>query len=88
MLINPARRQEYDQASRLCATTTFRHSQDELFRDLFAYIDIGVSAIFEELAHDLGRGMGMGGACDGHYFRHTLFGGRAVLRGARARQRP
>jgi curved DNA-binding protein CbpA len=76
VLINPARRQEYDQASRLGATTTFRHSQDELFRDLFA--DPRASAIFEELAREFAR---MGMRVDGHYFRHTLFGGRAVVVG-------
>src|SRR5262249_58758189 len=36
VLVTPARRREYDDASRAGAGSTFRHSQDELFRDLFA----------------------------------------------------
>src|SRR5215471_7012047 len=36
VLVNPTRRREYDEASRAGAAGTFRHSQDELFRDLFA----------------------------------------------------
>jgi len=51
VLINAARRREYDEASRAGAAGTFRHSQDELFRDLFA--DPRANAIFEELAASL-----------------------------------
>jgi DnaJ-class molecular chaperone len=76
VLINPARRREYDEASRAGAAGTFGHSQDELFRDLFA--DPRASAIFEELAREFER---MGMRVDRHYFRHTLFGGRAVVVG-------
>src|SRR5262245_5521979 len=35
VLITPARRREYDDAARVGGAGTFRHSQDELFRDLF-----------------------------------------------------
>ncbi len=76
VLINPARRREYDEARRAGGAGTFRHTQDELFRDLFA--DPRASAVFEELAREFER-MGMRG--DRHYFRHTLFGGRAVVVG-------
>jgi curved DNA-binding protein len=76
VLINPPRRREYDEASRAGAAGTFRHSQDELFRDLFA--DPRASAVFEELAREFER---MGMRVDRHYFRHTLFGGRAVVVG-------
>jgi DnaJ-class molecular chaperone len=76
VLINPVRRREYDEASRLGGAGTFRHSQDELFRDLFA--DRRASAIFEELAREFER---MGARVDRHYFRHTLFGGRTVVVG-------
>lgn len=76
VLINPARRREYDEASRIGAAGAFRHTQDELLRDLFA--DPRASAIFEELGREFQR---MGMRADGRYFRHTLFGGRAVVVG-------
>jgi curved DNA-binding protein CbpA len=76
VLINPARRREYDEASRAGAAGTFRHSPDELFRDLFA--DPQASAVFEELAREFER---VGMRVDRHYFRHTLFGSRAVVVG-------
>jgi curved DNA-binding protein len=75
-LINPARRREYDEASRVGAASAFRHSQDDLLRDLF--VDPRASSIFEELAREFER---MGMRVDGHTFRHTLFGGRAVVVG-------
>src|SRR5262245_50963233 len=76
VLINPARRREYDDASRAGAGSTFRPSQDDLFRDLFA--DRRASAVFEELAREFER---MGMRVDQHSFRQTLFGGRAVVVG-------
>ena len=76
VLINPARRREYDEATRAGAAGTFRYSQDELFRDLFA--NPQASAVFEELAREFER---MGMRADRHYFRYTLFGGRAVVVG-------
>jgi len=76
VLINPARRREYDEASRAGAAGTFGHSQDDLFRDLFT--DARASTIFDELAREFER---MGMRVDRHYFRHTLFGGRTVVVG-------
>jgi len=76
VLINPARRREYDDAPRVGGAGTFRHSQDELFRDLFN--DQRASAVFEELAREFER---TGSRVDRHYFRHTLFGGRTVVVG-------
>src|SRR5262249_21687090 len=76
VLINASRRREYDAASRVGAASTFRHSQDELLRDLLA--DPRASAIFEELAREFER---MGMRTHRHYFRQTLFGGRAVVVG-------
>src|SRR5262245_20615274 len=76
VLINPARRREYDEASPAGAAGTFQHSPDELLRDLFA--DPRASAVFEELAREFER---VGIRVDRHYFRHTLFGGRAVVVG-------
>ncbi|HXJ83764.1 MAG TPA: DnaJ domain-containing protein [Candidatus Methylomirabilis sp.] len=75
-LINPARRREYDEAARTGAASEFRHSQEDLLRDLFA--DPRASSIFEELTREFQR---MGMRVDGHTFRHTLFGGRAVVVG-------
>jgi curved DNA-binding protein len=76
VLINPARRREYDEARRAGAAGAFRHTQDELFRDLFA--DPWASAVFTEIAREFER---RGMRVDQHYFRHTLFGGRAVVVG-------
>jgi len=76
VLINQARRREYDEAWRLGAAGTFKPSQDELFRDLFN--DAQASAVFEELAREFQR---LGMRADARYFRHTLFGGRAVVVG-------
>ncbi len=76
VLIDPARRREYDQARRTGAPGSFHARREDLFRDLFA--DPTASAIFEELAREFER---MGMHVDRHYFRHTLFGGRAVMTG-------
>ncbi len=76
MLISPAKRQEYDEASRVGTASAFRHTQDDLFRDLFA--DPRASSIFAELTREFER---MGMRVDGHTFRHPLFGGRAVVVG-------
>jgi len=76
VLINPARRREYDQASQIGAASGFRHSQDDLFRDLFA--DPRASGIFEELTREFER---MGMRVDGRTFHGTLFGGRTVVTG-------
>jgi curved DNA-binding protein len=74
VLIDPAKRREYDQSRRAGAPGGFRHSQEDLFRDLFA--DPVASGIFEELAREFER---IGMRVDRHYFQRTLFGGRAVV---------
>jgi curved DNA-binding protein CbpA len=76
VLINAPRRREYDQARQAGAAGSFRHTQEDLFRDLFT--DPRASAIFEELAHEFERA---GMRVDRHYFQQTLFGGRAVVVG-------
>jgi DnaJ-class molecular chaperone len=76
VLIDPQKRREYDAARRVGAPGDFRHSREDVFRDLFA--NPQASAIFEELARELSR---MGMRVDSHYFRQTLFGGRAVVTG-------
>jgi curved DNA-binding protein len=76
VLANPAKRREYDDASRPGATGTFHHSQDDLLRDLFT--DPRASSIFDELAREFAR---LGLRVDGRTFQHTLFGGRAVVVG-------
>src|SRR3990172_9506118 len=76
VLIDPAKRREYDGARRMGAPEGFRHSREEIFRDLFA--DPRASAIFEELAREFER---MGMRVDRHLFHQTLFGGRAVIAG-------
>ena len=76
VLIDPAKRREYDEVSRAGATGAFRHSQEDLLRDLFA--DPRASGIFEDLAREFER---MGMRVDGRTFRQTLFGGRAVVVG-------
>ena len=69
VLIDPAKRQQYDRGH-------FTASRDDLFRDLFA--DPRANAIFEELGRELSR---MGVRVDQHRFEQTLFGGRTVVRG-------
>src|SRR5262245_46423587 len=76
VLINPARRREYDDVSRTGGARTFEHRQDDLFRDLFT--DPRASTIFDDLAREFQR---MGLRVDARSFRHTLFGGRAVVTG-------
>jgi len=76
VLMDPAKRREYDGARQAGAPGAFRHSREEIFRDLFA--DPRASAIFEELAREFER---MGMQVSRHLFRQTLFGGRAVVTG-------
>jgi DnaJ-class molecular chaperone len=76
VLIDPAKRREYDAARRAGAAGAFGHSREEIFRDLFA--DPRASAIFEELAREFER---MGMQVSRHVFQQTLFGGRAVVTG-------
>ncbi len=76
VLIDGQKRREYDAARRVGASAEFRHTREDVFRDLFA--NPQASAIFEELARELSR---MGVRADSHYFRQTLFGGRTVITG-------
>jgi curved DNA-binding protein len=75
VLIDPAKRRQYD-ASRRVGATGFRLEREDIFRDLFA--DPRASAVFEELAREFAR---VGLHVDRQYFRQTLFGGRAVVSG-------
>lgn len=76
VLIDPAKRREYDRARLAGVPGDFRHTREDLFRDLFA--DPRASAIFAELAREFER---MGMRVDSHFFQQTLFGGRAVVTG-------
>jgi curved DNA-binding protein CbpA len=76
VLIDPAKRREYDRVRRAGAPGDFRVDREAVFRDLFA--DPRASAIFEELARELAR---MGLRVDRHRFEQTLFGGRVVVTG-------
>lgn len=76
VLIDPAKRREYDRARNAGRAADYRPRREDLFRDLFA--DPAASAIFEELAREFER---LGFRVDRHYFRHTLFGGRTVVTG-------
>jgi curved DNA-binding protein CbpA len=76
VLVDPAKRREYDGARQAGAATGFHHTREDLFRDLFA--NPSASGIFEELARELER---MGMRVDRHHFQQTLFGGRAVVTG-------
>ncbi len=76
VLMDPAKRREYDRARLAGAPGDFRHAREDIFRDLFA--DPRASAVFEELAREFER---MGMRVDRHLFHQTLFGGRAVVTG-------
>jgi curved DNA-binding protein len=76
VLIDPAKRRAYEQARGAGAPGDFGPSREDVFRDLFA--DPRASAIFEELARELGR---MGLRVDRRDFERTLFGGRVVVTG-------
>lgn len=76
VLIDAAKRRQYDQARRAGAPGDFRPRREDLFRDLFA--DPAASAVFEEIAQELER---LGLRVDRYHFRQTLFGGRAIVTG-------
>jgi curved DNA-binding protein CbpA len=76
VLMDPAKRQEYDLSRRPGSRTIFSHRQEDLFRDLFA--NPAASAIFEELAREFERS---GMRVDRHFFHDSLFGGRVVVTG-------
>jgi curved DNA-binding protein CbpA len=76
VLMDSAKRRAYDGARGAGTTADFGASREDLFRDLFA--DPRASAIFEELARELGR---MGMRVERQDFERTLFGGRVVVSG-------
>jgi DnaJ-class molecular chaperone len=76
VLIDPAKRRDYDRLRRIGAPGDFHARREDIFRDLFA--DPRASAVFEELSRELGR---MGLRVDRRDFHETLFGGRTVVRG-------
>jgi curved DNA-binding protein CbpA len=76
VLIDPAKRREYDALRQTGAPGGVWPNREDLFRDLFA--DPQASAIFEDLAREFER---LGLRIDRHAFRKTLFEGRAVVSG-------
>lgn len=76
VLMDPAKRRDYDAARRGGAAGDFRASREDIFRDLFA--DPRASAVFEELAREFER---LGMRVDRRWFQQTLFGGRGVVAG-------
>lgn len=79
VLIDPARRRDYDRARQAgvrYAPYDSGSRREDLFRDLFA--DPVASGVFEEIARELER---LGFRVDRTYFQRTLFGGRAVVTG-------
>jgi DnaJ-class molecular chaperone len=76
VLIDPARRRQYDAVRRGTVPGGFQTNREDLFRDLFA--DPRASAIFEELTREFAR---VGLRVDRQSFHQTLFGGRAVVTG-------
>jgi curved DNA-binding protein len=76
VLIDPAKRQQYDLARSPGSDRPFQYSQDDILRDLFR--DQGASAIFEELAREFER---RGMRVDRYYFEKTLSGGMVVTGG-------
>lgn len=76
VLIDPAKRREYDRVRRGGFAEEFHVDREQIFRDLFA--DPRASAIFTEIARELGR---MGFRVDHRSFHQTLGGGRTVISG-------
>ncbi len=76
VLIDPAKRRDYDRARQGGVPPGFGGTREDLFRDLFA--DPRASAVFEELAREMQR---MGMRVERSDFQQTLFGGRTVVRG-------
>jgi DnaJ-class molecular chaperone len=77
ILMDRAKRVEYDRVRRGTGPGDFHVNRDQVFRDLFT--DPRASAIFEELARELQR---MGFRVDRQDFQATLFGGRTVMTGS------
>jgi curved DNA-binding protein len=76
VLIDPRKRQQYDQPWDAGETADFHQNREDLFRDLFA--NARASAVFDELTREFER---MGMRVDRQYFHRTLFGGRTVVTG-------
>jgi DnaJ-class molecular chaperone len=76
VLIDPAKRRDYDGARRRGSAHEFRRSREEVFRDLFS--DPRASAVFDEIAQEFER---MGVHVHARQFQEVLFGGRTVVRG-------
>ncbi len=76
VLIDPAKRREYDLSRQKGSAYTFHYNQEDIFRDLFT--NPMASSVFEELAREFER---MGMRVDRHYFQQSLFGGRTVVSG-------
>jgi curved DNA-binding protein CbpA len=76
VLIDPARRREWDRARQVGSSESFHARREDLFRDLFA--DPRASAVFDELTAEFAR---LGLRVDRHVFQQTLFGGRGVVTG-------
>jgi DnaJ-class molecular chaperone len=76
VLIDPAKRRDYDRARQVGTPGSFRHTREDIFRDLFA--DPRASQVFEELVHEFER---IGVRVDRRVFQQTLFGGRTVVTG-------
>jgi curved DNA-binding protein CbpA len=76
VLIDAAKRREYDRARRSGRAADFQASREDLFRDLFS--DPTASAVFDELAREFER---LGVTIHRRDFQEVLFGGRAVVRG-------
>lgn len=76
VLIDQAKRRQYDYARQAGKPGEFSYSQQDIFRDLFS--NAAASSIFEELAREFER---MGMRVDRRYFQQTLFGGQTVVTG-------
>jgi DnaJ-class molecular chaperone len=76
VLIDPAKRREYDLSRQAGSAYQFRYNQEDILRDLFT--NPMASSVFEELAREFER---MGMRVDRHYFQQTLFGGRTIVSG-------
>jgi DnaJ-class molecular chaperone len=76
VLIDPAKRFQYEQTRQTGKPADFSYDQRDIFRDLFT--NPGASSIFDDLAREFER---MGMRVDRHDFEQTLFGGRTVVTG-------
>jgi curved DNA-binding protein CbpA len=77
VLVDAAKRRDYDRARRIGTPGSFRHKREDIFRDLFA--DPHASDVFEEIVREFER---IGVHVDRRAFQQTLFGGRTVVAGS------